>query len=237
MVVEWYNREIIHRHKILTVRSTVLRFVSYMLFQCDKTFPWASSLRRHLMTHTGLKPYCCAACKAQFTTKSNLERHVLRRHGVLDKEGQAKYIIKLSQSDLQRQLEDENEGKWLHFWWLTTRMTFHDLCTFVQFWKTPQNRTIYPRKYEGVIQNCTNVPLVTPSEQSVQPKDKDLNTELFGDNDDRRNKVVNRNNQPRRNIVGQQSQPRYDSYPRWRMMRHVRISWFVFYNFRFEYDQ
>ena len=65
------------------------------------------------MTHTGLKPYCCAACKAQFTTKSNLERHVLRRHGVLDKEGQAKYIIKLSQSDLQRQLEEENEGKWL----------------------------------------------------------------------------------------------------------------------------
>ena len=31
--------------------------------KCDKTFPWASSLRRHLMTHTGLKPYCCAACK------------------------------------------------------------------------------------------------------------------------------------------------------------------------------
>ena len=79
--------------------------------KCDKTFPWASSLRRHLMTHTGLKPYCCAACKAQFTTKSNLERHVLRRHGVVDKEGQAKYIIKLSQAELQRQLEEENEGK------------------------------------------------------------------------------------------------------------------------------
>ena len=82
------------------------------------------------MTHTGLKPYCCAACKvrfdllftfsdikmvsepkkAQFTTKSNLERHVLRRHGVLDKEGQAKYIIKLSQQELQRQLDEENGG-------------------------------------------------------------------------------------------------------------------------------
>ena len=51
------------------------------------------------MTHTGLKPYCCAQCKAQFTTKSNLERHILRRHGVLDKEGQAKYVIKLSQEN------------------------------------------------------------------------------------------------------------------------------------------
>ena len=48
--------------------------------------------------------------KAQFTTKSNLERHVLRRHGVLDKEGQAKYIIKLSQQELQRQLDEENGG-------------------------------------------------------------------------------------------------------------------------------
>ena len=55
-------------------------------------------------------------------------------------------------------------------------------------------------------------PLLTPSEQSVQPKDKDLNTELFGDNDDRRNKVVNRNNQPRRNIVVQQSQPQQQQY-------------------------
>ena len=192
------------------------------------------------MTHTGLKSYCCAACKAQFTTNSNLERHVLRWHGVLDKEGQAKYIIKLSQSDLQRQLEEENEGKWMHFWWPTSQMTFHDLCTLVQFWKTPQNRT---SEYEGSFKIVPTylfqwwVPLLTPSEQSVHPKDKDLNTELFGDNDDRRNKVVNRNNQPRRNIVVQQSQPRYDSYPRWRMMRHVRISWFLFYNFRFEYDQ
>ena len=50
------------------------------------------------------------------------------------------------------------------------------------------------------------------SEPCVQPKDKDLNTELFGDNDDRRNKVVNRNNQPRRNIVVQQSQPQQQQY-------------------------
>ena len=53
---------------------------------------------------------------------------------------------------------------------------------------------------------------MTPIEQIVQPKDKDLNTELFGDNDDRRNKVVNRNNQPRRNIVVQQSQPQQQQY-------------------------
>ena len=55
-------------------------------------------------------------------------------------------------------------------------------------------------------------PVVTPFKQIVQPKDKDLNTELFGDNDDRRNKVVNRNNQPRRNIVVQQSQPQQQQY-------------------------
>lgn len=50
--------------------------------QCEKTFPWASSLRRHIMTHTGLKLYMCRLCKMRFTTRSNLIRHVFRRHGM-----------------------------------------------------------------------------------------------------------------------------------------------------------
>ncbi|KAL1455082.1 hypothetical protein WDU94_009201 [Cyamophila willieti] len=48
---------------------------------CDRKFPWSSSLRRHILTHTGQKPYKCSHCPLLFTTKSNCDRHLLRKHG------------------------------------------------------------------------------------------------------------------------------------------------------------
>lgn len=47
---------------------------------CDRPFPWTSSLRRHILTHTGQKPYQCMFCSLLFTTKSNCDRHLLRKH-------------------------------------------------------------------------------------------------------------------------------------------------------------
>ncbi|KAM4534442.1 ras-responsive element-binding protein 1 isoform 2-T2 [Odontesthes bonariensis] len=49
---------------------------------CPRVFPWASSLQRHMLTHTGQKPFPCPRCDAFFSTKSNCERHLLRKHGV-----------------------------------------------------------------------------------------------------------------------------------------------------------
>ena len=48
---------------------------------CYRKFPWTSSLRRHVLTHTGQKPYKCPHCPLLFTTKSNCDRHLLRKHG------------------------------------------------------------------------------------------------------------------------------------------------------------
>ena len=48
---------------------------------CERKFPWTSSLKRHILTHTGHKPYKCAECSLWFTTKSNCDRHLLRKHG------------------------------------------------------------------------------------------------------------------------------------------------------------
>nr|XP_018899138.1 PREDICTED: ras-responsive element-binding protein 1-like [Bemisia tabaci]XP_018899139.1 PREDICTED: ras-responsive element-binding protein 1-like [Bemisia tabaci] len=47
---------------------------------CSRKFPWTSSLRRHVLTHTGQKPYKCPQCPLLFTTKSNCDRHLQRKH-------------------------------------------------------------------------------------------------------------------------------------------------------------
>ncbi|CAG2168388.1 unnamed protein product [Oppiella nova] len=52
---------------------------------CARKFPWTSSLRRHILTHTGLKPYKCPKCPILFTTKSNCERHLIRKHNGREK--------------------------------------------------------------------------------------------------------------------------------------------------------
>ncbi|XP_064202738.1 ras-responsive element-binding protein 1-like isoform X2 [Anguilla rostrata] len=52
---------------------------------CPRVFPWASSLQRHMLTHTGQKPFPCPQCDAFFSTKSNCERHLLRKHGVANR--------------------------------------------------------------------------------------------------------------------------------------------------------
>ncbi|XP_052250285.1 ras-responsive element-binding protein 1-like isoform X4 [Dreissena polymorpha] len=49
---------------------------------CPRAFPWVSSLTRHLLTHTGQKPFKCPRCQVTFSTKSNRERHLIRKHGV-----------------------------------------------------------------------------------------------------------------------------------------------------------
>lgn len=71
---------------------------------CPRLFPWASSLQRHMLTHTGQKPYPCPQCDSFFSTKSNCERHLLRKHGVSNR------ALQNSGSRLKPKTDEESLG-------------------------------------------------------------------------------------------------------------------------------
>ncbi|XP_038652552.1 ras-responsive element-binding protein 1 isoform X3 [Scyliorhinus canicula] len=72
---------------------------------CPRLFPWASSLQRHMLTHTGQKPYPCPKCDAYFSTKSNCERHLLRKHGVANRSLRRNGLIARSKATAAKPLE------------------------------------------------------------------------------------------------------------------------------------
>ncbi|KAG8195236.1 hypothetical protein JTE90_027977 [Oedothorax gibbosus] len=49
---------------------------------CAKTFNCRSSLKRHSVIHTGERDYECQYCLKQFTTNSNMVRHVTNKHSL-----------------------------------------------------------------------------------------------------------------------------------------------------------
>lgn len=49
--------------------------------ECDKLFPRASSLRRHILLHMDDRPYQCTECDANYKSYSQLKRHIRSHTG------------------------------------------------------------------------------------------------------------------------------------------------------------
>ncbi|XP_021116359.1 ras-responsive element-binding protein 1 isoform X4 [Heterocephalus glaber] len=72
---------------------------------CSWVFPWASSLQRHMLTHTGERPYKCQTCERTFTLKHSLVRH----QRIHQKVRHGKHPGK--DSDKDERAEEDSEGE------------------------------------------------------------------------------------------------------------------------------
>ncbi|CAB3360324.1 Hypothetical predicted protein [Cloeon dipterum] len=52
----------------------------YVCTFCNKRFGWSTDLKRHILTHTGERPFQCQLCGATFTRNFLLQKHMQKLH-------------------------------------------------------------------------------------------------------------------------------------------------------------
>lgn len=69
------HREVVHANGERLPRSFICHF-------CGKDKKCSSQLARHIIIHTGERPFACDLCPARFNRSGNLKQHMKRMHGV-----------------------------------------------------------------------------------------------------------------------------------------------------------
>jgi len=63
--------------KILSSPTSKKKYPCHL---CSKVFGWSTDLKRHILTHTGERPFKCDACEATFTRNFLLQKHQRKIH-------------------------------------------------------------------------------------------------------------------------------------------------------------
>ncbi|KIP06093.1 hypothetical protein PHLGIDRAFT_471984 [Phlebiopsis gigantea 11061_1 CR5-6] len=85
-----------------TIRDDEYAKRKYVCAECHRRFLRPSSLRTHLIVHTGNKPYECpiVGCAKRYSTKSNMKRHA-RSHRCNDAHSTAGLSTEQGQQHIQ----------------------------------------------------------------------------------------------------------------------------------------
>ncbi|XP_067008912.1 zinc finger and BTB domain-containing protein 14 isoform X2 [Anabrus simplex] len=61
--------------------SLLIRGTEHVCNSCQKVFNQTIDLKRHMLTHTGERPYTCTICNSTFTQQGHLKTHLLTHSG------------------------------------------------------------------------------------------------------------------------------------------------------------
>jgi len=67
---------------VLTLATITPKAASYVCPKCGKSFRHVGDMRRHMVSHTGEKPFACSQCNYRSTRNDSLVRHVQLKHSL-----------------------------------------------------------------------------------------------------------------------------------------------------------
>ncbi|RZF36500.1 hypothetical protein LSTR_LSTR014606, partial [Laodelphax striatellus] len=73
---------------------------------CSRVFGWSTDLKRHILVHTGERPFKCASCTSSFTRKFLLQKHQNKMHP-LNGKTERERLLELKVSENLKELKSK----------------------------------------------------------------------------------------------------------------------------------
>lgn len=75
-----YTSPSLMKNELVNGKSLISTRRKYVCHFCSKSFGWSTDLKRHILTHTGERPFKCSSCDATFTRNFLLQKHENKVH-------------------------------------------------------------------------------------------------------------------------------------------------------------